>query len=78
MSLADEIEDLLGEARMRDVRRHQAKVPSDAQIARAFKDASKELGSLSGKLSMAGHKDLASRVDDLAGQILNVKKHAGV
>jgi hypothetical protein len=77
MALADELEEILSEARMRDVRRHQVKPASGAQVDRAFKETMHGLGALASKLSSAGHRDLARQVDDMAGQVRGIQKRVG-
>jgi len=74
MSLSGELRSVL-EARMRDVRHHQAKVPSGAQIRKLFKDAAQTLGALSNSLGSMGSGDLARQVDDLAGRLIGVEKN---
>lgn len=66
------LSDALGEARMRDVRRHQKKPPSGSQVRKLFKNAMQAMGSLSSGLGSMGAQDLARQVDELAGRIRGI------
>lgn len=74
MSLAEDIERILGEARMRDVRKHQVKAPSGAQIDKSFKEALQAVSVLGGKLQGAGMRDLGREVSDYVGRIIAIQK----
>jgi hypothetical protein len=66
----------IGEARMKDIRRHKKRASSGAQLTRRFKEAQQAVGALSASLAV-GRPDLAREVDGIEGMLRSVAKEAG-
>jgi len=76
MSLASELQEALGEARMKDIRRHEKRASSGAQLTRRFKEVQQAIGGLAASLSVS-HPALAKEVDGIEGVIRSIAKEAG-